>query len=186
MFTSHHVSHVICHMSHVTCHMSGVTCQVSGVRCQVSCVTYQIFFLLRTKWWSFSVEGLLSTEPTPSSFTGIWLRGQKSRYFYRLKLVLLKWYYLFWGSRWCLSNKCAEGTNLNHSSGLLHLLNLDTTPSKLGKKKLVYHVWCPFVDIHIIIFQNIFEYSQGPWYCVSETPLIFSLVWIFTWKIWYP
>ena len=26
------------------------------------------------------------------------------------------------------------------------------------------------MDIHIIIFQNIFEYSQSPWYRVSETP----------------
>ena len=42
-------------MSRVTCHMSRVTCN--------------FFFLLKkfTKWWSYSVEGLLSTGPTPSS-----------------------------------------------------------------------------------------------------------------------
>ena len=28
-------------------------------------------FLFRTKWWSFSVEGLLSTGPTPSSLNSI-------------------------------------------------------------------------------------------------------------------
>ena len=45
------MSHVICHMSHVMCRMSCVTCN------------------LRTKWWSLLVEGLLSAEPSPSSFT---------------------------------------------------------------------------------------------------------------------
>ena len=46
-----------CHVSHVTCHVSHVTCHGSR------------FFLLLfwTKWWSLSVEGLLSTGPTPSS-----------------------------------------------------------------------------------------------------------------------
>ena len=46
--------HVTCHMSHVTCHMSHVTCH------------YYYYFL--TQWWSLSVEGLLSTGPTLSSF----------------------------------------------------------------------------------------------------------------------
>ena len=45
--------HVTCHLSHVTCHMSRVTCHVSKW----------------TKWWSLSVEGLLSTGPTPSSLS---------------------------------------------------------------------------------------------------------------------
>ena len=45
--------HVACHVLHVTCHMSRVTCH--------------IFFFFWTKWWSLSVEGLLSTRPTPSS-----------------------------------------------------------------------------------------------------------------------
>ena len=40
--------HFRCHVSHVTCHVSHVLC--------------------RTKWWSLSVEGLLSKGPTPSSF----------------------------------------------------------------------------------------------------------------------
>ena len=44
--------HVTCHVSRVTCHMSHVTCHV---------------FFVRTKLWSLSVEGLLSTGPTPSS-----------------------------------------------------------------------------------------------------------------------
>ena len=59
MFTFNHVSCVICHMSHVTCHMSSVTCLMSQFL--INC-----FFF--TKLWSQSVEGLLSTGPTPSSF----------------------------------------------------------------------------------------------------------------------
>ena len=35
--------------------------------CHVSHVT-KIFFLNWKEWWSFSVEGLLLTGPTPSSF----------------------------------------------------------------------------------------------------------------------
>ena len=46
------MSHVVCHVSCVTCHMSHVT-------------FFSFFFL--TKWWSFLVEGLLSTGPTPFS-----------------------------------------------------------------------------------------------------------------------
>ena len=51
-----------CHMSHVTCHVSHITCHTSRVRCHMS-----HFLLLLIKWWSLSVEGLLSTGPTPSS-----------------------------------------------------------------------------------------------------------------------
>ena len=66
-------------MSGVRCQVSGVTCQVSRVTCQVSCVTCQVsgvmchvsfffsLFFLWTKWLGYSVEGLLSTGPTPSS-----------------------------------------------------------------------------------------------------------------------
>ena len=76
------------HMSHDMCQVSGVICQVSGVNFPVSGVTFFsffssdqvvelvcggsvinrapssflfLFFLLWTKWWSQSVEGLLST-----------------------------------------------------------------------------------------------------------------------------
>ena len=61
-----HMSRVMCHVSHVTCHMSHVTCHMSHVTCHMTCVTCHIFFF--TKRWSLSVEGLLSTGPTPSSF----------------------------------------------------------------------------------------------------------------------
>ena len=54
------------HASHVTCHVSHLTCQVSGVRCHVPCFFSSCFFS-RTKWWSLSVEGLLSMGPTLSS-----------------------------------------------------------------------------------------------------------------------
>ena len=64
-----HVSHVTCHMSHVTCHVSRVTtCHLSRVRCHMSHVFFSSYFFFRIKWWSLSVEGLLSTGPTPSSF----------------------------------------------------------------------------------------------------------------------
>ena len=60
------MSHVTCHVSHVTCHMSRVTCHVSNVTWHMFC--FFLFFFLRTKWWSLSVEGLLSAGPTPSSY----------------------------------------------------------------------------------------------------------------------
>ena len=49
--------------------MSGVTSQghVSGVTYQVSCVMCHMSSFL-TRWWSYLVEGLLSTGPNPSSF----------------------------------------------------------------------------------------------------------------------
>ena len=56
MFSPPNMSCVTCHVSHVTCHVSHVTCHMSLF----------FFFLFRTKWWSLSVEGLLSTGPTPS------------------------------------------------------------------------------------------------------------------------
>ena len=51
MFTPHNMSHVTCHVSLVTCHV----------------------FL--DKWWRLSVEGLLSTGHTPSSF----IKGSEQR-----------------------------------------------------------------------------------------------------------
>ena len=62
MFTPPNMSHVMCHVSRVTCHMSRVTCHN---------FFYYLFFFW-TKWWSLSVEGLLSTGPTPSSFVKSW------------------------------------------------------------------------------------------------------------------
>ena len=53
----------MCHMSRVTCHVSHVTCNVSHVI---------LFNFFRTKWGSLSVEGLLSTGPTPSSLNKIY------------------------------------------------------------------------------------------------------------------
>ena len=38
------------------------------------------------------------------------------------------------------------------------------------------------MDIHIIIFQNTFEYSQSPWYRVSETPPDLEFCLNFTWE----
>ena len=62
MFTPQ-TGHMSCVTCHVTCHG---TCHVSHVTCTVSHVTFFSFFFM-TKCWSLSVEGLLSTGPTPSS-----------------------------------------------------------------------------------------------------------------------
>ena len=43
--------------------MSCVTCHVSYVMCNISCI---LFF--KTKWWKYSVKGLLLMGPIPSSF----------------------------------------------------------------------------------------------------------------------
>ena len=50
----------------VTCQMSCVMCHVSCVMGHTSCATFFPLFF-RTKWWSFWVEVLLLTGPTPSS-----------------------------------------------------------------------------------------------------------------------
>ena len=78
------MSCVMCHVSCVTCHLSRVTYHQSPVTCHLSPVTHQNIYFLNikkrkrkkennqrfvwTKWWSLSVEALLSTEPTQSSF----------------------------------------------------------------------------------------------------------------------
>ena len=59
-----HVSRVMCHVSRVKYHVSRVTCHMSHVMCHMS-----HFFFFWTKCWSLSVEGLLLTGPTPSSFS---------------------------------------------------------------------------------------------------------------------
>ena len=60
MFTpqKNHMSYVMCHMSRVTGH-----------------IYFFIHLFFRTKWWSLSVEGLLSMRPTPSSFCTILRKG---------------------------------------------------------------------------------------------------------------
>ena len=57
--------HVMCHVSQVTYHVSHVTSQVTHFKCH-----FFFFFLLLfslTRWWSQSVEGLLSMGLTPAS-----------------------------------------------------------------------------------------------------------------------
>ena len=72
------MSHVACHMSHVTCHVSHVICHMSHV-----------FKKNLTKWWSLSVEGLLSTGPTLSNFIWCW---QYFEHFFSHKYQ--NWYFL--------------------------------------------------------------------------------------------
>ena len=62
------MSCVTCHMSCVTCHMSCVMCQKLRVTCQISCVKKFMFFFYKNLL-SISLEGLLSTGPTPSSLS---------------------------------------------------------------------------------------------------------------------
>ena len=58
--------YVLCVMGHMSC----VTCHVLPVTCHLSHVIFLFVYPLKnwTKWWSWTVEGLLSTVPTPSSF----------------------------------------------------------------------------------------------------------------------
>ena len=49
-------------MSRVTCHMSRVTCHMSRAIYLFFFIYLFIFFFVRTKWWSLSVEGLSSTR----------------------------------------------------------------------------------------------------------------------------
>ena len=67
MFTPPNMSRVMCHVSRVTCHMSRVTCHMSPVTIFFILFIFFLIFFFRTKWLGYSVEGLLSTEPTPSS-----------------------------------------------------------------------------------------------------------------------
>ena len=76
----HFTSCVMCHMSSVTFHLSPVMCHLSPVTCQkrfkvfFTFKKFKVYFFLfilqriLTKWGSYSVEGLLSTGHTPSSF----------------------------------------------------------------------------------------------------------------------
>ena len=57
-----------CHVSCVTCHVSCIKCHMSRVACHVSHVTCPIFLFFVDKGLDLVGEGLLSTEPTPSSF----------------------------------------------------------------------------------------------------------------------
>ena len=72
--------------------------------------------------------------------------------------ALLTWYYLFWGSRWFLSNEYAKGTNLNICQVLSTCLTLLKHPPVIV---IVYHIYFPFVDIYIF-FSNIFWLFTKP------------------------
>ena len=53
-------------MSRVSCYISHVTCHISHY------YYYYLFLFFLTTWWSYSVEGLLSTGPTRQVFYPIW------------------------------------------------------------------------------------------------------------------
>ena len=72
-------------------YMSLVTCQVSHVRCQVSHVTCQWPHKKITNWWSYLVEGLLSTGPIRTSLkvfttTKFWFSYETGFCNFRVKL----------------------------------------------------------------------------------------------------
>ena len=62
MFTTRHLSIVMCHVSCVMGQVSNVMCHMSHVTCPLS----HNHFL--TNWWSYLVKGLLKMGHTPSSF----------------------------------------------------------------------------------------------------------------------
>ena len=70
----HPTQRVMCHMSRVTCHLSHITCHMSDVNKKniffytKKNIKKKIFQKNWARWLSWSVEGLLSTGPTPSSY----------------------------------------------------------------------------------------------------------------------
>ena len=98
------------------------------------------------------------------------------------QLVLLKPYYYFWGTGWLLSNKYVTGSNLKCFqvwctcwTWLKHPLNME-----IFQKWFSYHVWCPFMDKHLIILL-----TKPLLLCFRNYPLILSLGKILHWKIWF-
>ena len=120
----------MCHMSHVTCHMSHVTCHMSCVRCHVSHVTF-FWGGGGTKWWSSSVEGLLSTGPTPSScftsiihkkvykiswswlYFGLILASPWLTRWYWLNLYVIKFFHLNWLKKFHWCSQSIRNININ-------------------------------------------------------------------------
>ena len=81
---------VLCHMTSVTCHISHAMCQMSHFKCNNF---FSYFLFLWTKWWSRSVEVLLSMEPTPSrSFLKT---GSPASFFAPDNGTYLKYWYIF-------------------------------------------------------------------------------------------
>ena len=71
----HPTVYVMCHVSGVRFHLWSVKCHLSHVKIFFFTLKKYWFFFGHkqnlTKWWSWSVEGLLSTGPNPSSFFSI-------------------------------------------------------------------------------------------------------------------
>ena len=67
MVTQYHLSHVMCHVSRLMCHVSPIICHLSS---KFIFLKKKKKIMQQQKWikgWSYSIEGLLSTGPTPSS-----------------------------------------------------------------------------------------------------------------------
>ena len=124
-------------MLHVMCHVSCVTCHVSNVTCIII-----IFFIFFTNWWSLSVEGLLSTGPTPSSLlyfiVFVWLAQ-----LHNLPNCYLQPSHLY------LRGSKSQWSNV-HSSPLRLVQITDcprhsnqSTRSYLGFQETAYTIWSP-------------------------------------------
>ena len=72
------------HLSPVKCNVSRVICHMLHVTCQWSC----FFVLFLTKWRSYSLEGLLSTRPTLSTFYYVGQNIIKAKW-HLLKLLII-------------------------------------------------------------------------------------------------
>ena len=112
----------------VTCYMSRVTCHVSHVTCHVSHVIFFffLFFLFfLTKWWSSSVEGLLSTGPTPSSLVMLYILWPRNYLMYIYPYLLSLTKLTAYSNIWC-KDLLAGGynsQNLNHDPWPLHTVS---------------------------------------------------------------
>ena len=63
----------MCHVLHVTCHVSPVIVIFYFLFIKKKIIITTFLMKKFTKWWSQSVEGLLSKGPTPSSFIHKWI-----------------------------------------------------------------------------------------------------------------
>ena len=79
-------------------------------------------------FWTSSFAAGAALPPPHMGQTRQEVTKPKKIFFSRLQIGLQTWYYLFWGSKWFLPNKYAEGTNLKRLSGPLHLANFAKTP----------------------------------------------------------
>ena len=123
--------------------MSHVTCQMS-----------QFFFVFLIKWWTLSVEGLLSTGPTPSSFDRLG-RITLSKNFSSLALTVWEWRFvedIFTQDKWLnasLNDKGVCRTAPATEGLVIYSLARDLTSPGGGLGKNHYFVNSEILGMHI-------------------------------------